>query len=89
MAYSRIINGSEKLPGLRTVMAVCAGLGVDIRVASSILAAAGHTLGNSREHQLYYFLFTSFKGKSIDECNTFLKSMDVDPLGTRTRSRSM
>lgn len=85
MAYSRIINSNDSLPSLRTVMAVCIGLGLDIQLATSLLASAGYSLGTSREHQLYHFLLTAFEGKSIDECNVFLESMDVKPLGTQTK----
>ncbi|MDT8900240.1 ImmA/IrrE family metallo-endopeptidase [Anaeroselena agilis] len=85
--YSRIVNNEEKEWSLRTVMAVCVGLGVNARTTDKLLAAAGHTLSTSREHQLFSFLLTSFEGQSIDECNTFLESMEIMPLGNRPRKR--
>lgn len=87
--HSRIVNNQEKEWSLRTVMAICVGLGLNIMIANKLLAAAGHTLGTSREHQLFAFLLTSFEGKSIDECNTFLESMDIEPLGNRPRNRAI
>jgi hypothetical protein len=85
--HSRIVNRAEKEWSLRTVMAVCVGLGVNAQIADKLLAAAGHTLSASREHQLFSFLLTSLEGKSIDECNTFLESMEITPLGNRSRKR--
>ena len=87
--YSRIINNEEKEWSLRTVMAVCIGLGVNKQINDRLLSAAGYTLGVSREHQVYSFLLSSFEGKSIDECNAFLESMEMTPLGNRARKKDM
>ena len=87
--YSRIINNEEKEWSLRTAMAVCVGLGINAQIADKLLAAAGHTLSTTREDQLFSFLLTSFEGKSIDECNTFLESMEITPLGNRPRKKDL
>ena len=83
--YSRIMNGAEKHWTLETVMAICVGLCVDRLTADRLLAAAGHAFGAERKHCLYSFLLTGFRGKSIDECNAFLQSENIKPLGNRPR----
>ena len=83
--YSRIISNSERLPSLRTAVAICVGLGVDAITANRMLALAGHSFGQTKEHQAYCYLFSALHGKSIDECNAFLESVSVAPLGNRER----
>jgi len=83
--YSRIMNGSEKHWSLDTVIAICVGLGVDRQTADKLLEAAGYAFGAGRKHRAYSFLFTAFRGKSIDECNAFLESEGIRPLGNRPR----
>lgn len=83
--YSRIISNSERLPSLRTAVAICVGLGVDAITANRMLALAGYSFGPSKEHQAFCYLFSALHGKSIDECNAFLESVSVTPLGNRER----
>ena len=84
-AFSRIMNGAEKHWSFETVMAICVGLGVDRQTADKLLEAAGHAFGAERKHRAYSFLLTGFQGKSIDECNAFLESEHISPLGSRQR----
>jgi len=83
--YSRIVNGEDKLWTLGTVMAFCVGYGVDKETGDRLLEAAGHTFGAHRKHRAYSFLLTGFQGKSIDDCNVFLESEGIAPLGSRPR----
>ena len=84
--YSRLVNNSDRLPSLRTAVAICVGLGVDAITANKMLALAGHSFGQSKEHQAFCYLFSALHGKSIDECNAFLESMSIAPLGNSQRS---
>jgi len=85
IAYSRAKNNYDSIPDIRTVMAICAGLDLDIALTNELLSLAGHTLSNSREHQAYGFIITGYKGKSINERNEFLQTLELPPLGTKQR----
>lgn len=85
MTFSRVKNNFDSLPDVRTVMAICAGLDLDIGLTNELLSLAGHTLSNSREHQAYRFIITGYSGRSIHERNEFLESVDIAPLGSKQR----
>ncbi|MDR1538127.1 MAG: hypothetical protein LBU32_09065 [Clostridiales bacterium] len=85
ITYSRAKNNNESLPDVRTVIAMCAGLDLDMPLTTELLSLAGHTLSNSREHQALGFVITGFKGKGIYERNAFLESLDLQPLGSKQR----
>ena len=82
--YSRIIS-NERTPSFRTAMAICIGLGVDVLTARQMLEGAGFTFSPSKEHQAYSYILSALHGKSIDECNAFLESISVKPLGNREK----
>ena len=51
-----------------------------------VLSLGGITfIKGYREHEAYKYLFTAFYGKDIDECNGFLREVDVPLLGTQQR----
>lgn len=51
-----------------------------------VLSLGGMTfIKGDREHEAYKYLFTAFYGKDIDECNGFLREVDVPLLGTQQR----
>ena len=83
--YSRIINQEDKKWKFETIVAVCVGLALNLRTAENLLASAGHTFGASKTHQAYKFLFTEFRGWPIDDCNAFLESLKLTPLGSSER----
>ena len=85
MTYSRAKTDSDTIPDVRTVMAICAGLDLDISLTIDMLALAGHVFTNSREDQAYVFIITSYKGTTIHERNEFLISLDLQPLGSKQR----
>jgi hypothetical protein len=90
--YSKLINKNgtydNKPWTLRTIMAICVGLGVDQLTGERMLSAAGLTFGASHEQQTYAYVLSSFHGASIDEVNTFLESVNVKPLGNLARKAS-
>jgi hypothetical protein len=85
ITYSRAKNNYDSLPDIRTVIAICAGLDLDMPMTLELLALAGHTLSNTREHQAFGFLITGYKGKGIYDRNQFLESLDLQPLGSKQR----
>jgi len=80
--YSRIMK-NERNPSFRTAIAICVGLGVDAITASNMLAGAGYSFSPSKEHQAFSYILSALHGKSIDECNAFLESISIKPLGNR------
>jgi len=86
--YYRIVNENEDLEkndnrvwSFHSVLSFCVGIGADEKLATKVLASAGYVLTGSDEHITYGFLFTDLQGRSIDECNYFLKAAHVKPLG--------
>ena len=77
---------TNKVWSLRSVLAFCVGISANAQLAARVLASAGYVLTSSDEHLIYAFLFTDFEGCSIDECNYFLESFGIEPLGSRSRS---
>lgn len=84
--YSRVVNGSDILPTIRTAMAICVGLGLEIQTAGTLLALAGHTFSANKEGQAYKQLFTRMRGYPIDVCNDFLVFHGIAPLGNQERA---
>ena len=83
--YSRVQKGTHNFT-MRPLIAMGVGLGLDLNEMEYVLSLGGMTFNpNDREHQAYKYLFTGFYGKDIDECNEFLKKIDVKTLGTHER----
>ncbi len=83
--YSRVQKGTHNFT-MRPLIAMGVGLGLDLNEMEHVLSLGGMTFNpNDREHQAYKYLFTGFYGKDIDECNDFLKKIDVKTLGTHER----
>ena len=85
MVYSRAKNNDKSRPDVRTVISICAGLDLDIGMTNQLLGLAGHTLSNSREDQAYSFVITGYKGRSLNDRNEFLRSINVPELGSKQR----
>ena len=68
------------------MLAVCVGLELTLGTTKDLLTRAGHAFGTSEKYQIYSFLFTDFRGQSIDECNDFLMEMKLPPLGSNERN---
>ncbi len=85
MTFSRIKNKPDYTPNLKSVIAICVGLDLDLTVTNELLRLAGHSLTTSREHKAYSYIINAFCGCSIDERNEALEALDVEPLGTKSR----
>ena len=81
--YSRAKTNHNSLPDIRTVIAICAGLDLNISLTNELLALAAHTLSNTIEHQAYAYIITRFYGKTIHERNNFLSALNIKPLGSK------
>lgn len=85
MNYSRVQDPTYnfKMPAL---VAMGIGLGLPLSEMNIILALAGLTFNpNDRQQQAYQFLFSSYFGKTIHECNALLEKLDLKPLGSKNR----
>jgi len=80
--YYRITKDKKpRKPNLRTVAAFCIGIGASIDTADRLLASAGFAIYNSKEIHAYRFVINVMRGRSIDDCNAFLETIGVEPLG--------
>jgi hypothetical protein len=62
------------------------GLGLDLNEMEEVLSLAGLAFKpTDRVDQAYKYLFTGMAGKSVDDCNEFLDTVDVTKLGTKQR----
>lgn len=85
MDYTRI-QKSDYTFKLPAYMAMAVGLGLTQSEFEDVIRPAG--LGfkdGDREHEAYRFILNMLRGKGIDECNAFLESVGVKPLGTHER----
>lgn len=76
-------DGKLNNPEVRTVVAICVGLNLDITQTIEMLRSAGHILLNTREHWAYKFIMTCCEGMEIEERNAILIALGVRPLGSR------
>ena len=69
---------------MRTGIAVCFGLNIDITEAKKLLELARLTLNNEAECLGYEFVISNFKDCPLFEKNDILVKFGIDPIGTRT-----
>ena len=85
MSYSRVQKPEYKFK-MPALVAMGVGLGLDLEEMEEILDLAGLTFQKGdRTQQAYKYLFTGMYGKSIDECNEFLRIVNVPELGSQSR----
>lgn len=85
MDYTRVQKPDHrfKLPAL---VAMGVGLELDLQEMEEILSLAGLTFQEGdRTQQAYKYLFTGMYGRTIDECNDFLRTVNVPELGSQSR----
>jgi len=73
-------------PTFETVIALCAGLDLDITETAEMLSKAGYSFDGSERHSAYAAAITQFTGKSILIRNEFLRNLNiagVKPLGEK------
>ena len=80
-------DGKLNNPEVRTVVAICIGLNLDIEQTTDMLRSAGHILLNTREHWAYKFLITCCEELDIEKSNAVLISLGIRPLGSRKTTK--
>ena len=85
MNYSRVQSGTHNFT-MRPLVAMGVGLGLSAEEMQDVLHLGGmHFIEGNLEHEALKYLFSAFYGRSIDECNEFLREVGVDPLGSKQR----
>ena len=79
----KILDGEFNNPEVRTVIAICAGLNLDIVETTELLRSAGHIMLNTREHWAYKYIIVCGEGMLLDERNSILIALGVPPVGSR------
>lgn len=79
----KILDGEYNNPEVRTVVAICAGLNLDIVETTELLRSAGHILLNTREHWAYKYIIVCGEGLLLDERNSILIALGIPPVGSR------
>lgn len=67
---------------LRSAVCLCVGLKLHPLLAEDLIQKAGYRFNSSEEHAAYHMLILSMTGRSIYECNEYLRSAGAKPLGT-------
>jgi len=83
--FSKLKRQNYK-PKFETVIALCAGLDLDIFTTNELLQKAGYAFDESEKHSAYMTVITHFTGKSIHVRNEFLKNLEnieIAPLGEK------
>ena len=83
--YRKAEKSHSTNPNVRTITAFAIGLNLDIATTEWLLQLAGHAYKNTDEDQALKFCITGYSGHTIDECNEFLESYGITPLGTKER----
>lgn len=81
--FDRIKSNELENPTIETVMAICIGLELGIEQGGPLLEIAGYKLGQSHLHRAYRKILSSFKGRSIYECDEFLEELGLQPICKR------
>ncbi len=85
MDYTRIQKPEHtfKLPAY---VAMAVGLQLSVTEFQDAIKHSGLCLiEGDKKHDAYSFILSVMQGKDIDECNEFLESVGIEPLGTHTR----
>ena len=85
MNYTRVQDPDHKFM-MQPLVSMGVGLGLDLNEMEEVLSLAGLAFKpTDRVDQAYKYLFTGMAGKSVDDCNEFLDTLDVTKLGTKQR----
>ena len=85
MNYSRVQNPDHKFT-MMPLVSMGVGLELSLDEMQEVLSLAGLSFKpTDRTDQAYKYLFTGMSGKSVDECNEFLREVGVPELGSQQR----
>ncbi|MCL2509221.1 MAG: hypothetical protein FWF05_08605 [Oscillospiraceae bacterium] len=86
--YYRISRRELKNPKKNTIIALCAGLGLDYRLSTDLLQSAGHSLSAFDEiDNAHDYVLTELHGQPLEVCNRELVRRGIEPLGTKEHKR--
>ena len=72
---------------IRTGIAACFGLDLDVSEAKELLSLAKLALGKDKESLAYEYVLSTFQGCSLDERNDVLKTLGVEHIGVRSKDK--
>lgn len=85
MNYSRVQKPDHKFT-MMPLVSMGIGLELSLDEMQEVLSLAGLSFKpTDRTDQAYKYLFTGMPGKSVDECNEFLREVGVPELGSQQR----
>ena len=85
MNYTRVQKPDHKFK-IEQLVAMGVGLALTAQEMQEVLQLSGSCYcPPAHSQQAYAYLFSAYSGKNIDECNAFLKTVDVPPLGSQQR----
>lgn len=85
MNYSRVQKPNHKFK-IEQLVSMGIGLALTAQEMQEVLQLAGSCFSpTDHSQQAYAYLFSAYSGKSIDECNAFLKTVNVPLLGSQQR----
>lgn len=85
MSYTRVQKPEHKFK-MEQLVAIGVGLALTAQEMQEVLQLAGSCFSpTDRNQQAYAYLFSAYSGKSIDECNAFLETVNVPLLGSQQR----
>jgi len=73
-------------PAFETIIALCAGLDLDIIITNELLNKAGYSFDGGERHSAYVAVITQFTGQSILIRNEFIRTLNIKgmkPLGEK------
>lgn len=76
----RMKNEIEYKPDIRSVVAVCIGLNLYPKFSNLLLQLAGIFPRNTDEDRAYMFLVNHYYDATVEECNDFLRRLNIKPL---------
>lgn len=83
--YTRVQKPEHKFK-MGALVAMGVGLRLTPTEMDEILSLTGLAFDpNDKEQQAYAYLFSGYAGRSIDDCNEFLREIDVTELGSQQR----
>ncbi|GHV02145.1 hypothetical protein FACS1894211_13050 [Clostridia bacterium] len=71
---------ADYCPSDKTLVAICAGLDLDISIAERLFHISGKALKYSDEHIAYRLILTALRGADLQERNDFLEVLGFDRL---------
>jgi len=84
--FERAVSNHKSLPGIHTLMSICAGMDLDIETTETLLGAIGKRLDNSKQGRAFDYIIRKMSGYSIHERNEFLRLLGLPLLGSGSKS---